>query len=343
MISNAGNGWLWMRSNAGAVLICPDFFDYKNLLTDELEHRYKSVLSFSDRPQCSSIEKALIKFNILGYTRVAAKRYSAEIFHSISDKLSGIAEIIIVKGTCISPCFIDKVKDLSPKTRVICYSWDSISNIKTFPLLAIKADAAYTFDIADCKKYGYGYLPLFYSDKKPHSHAVAKEYKYSFIGSYHGDRVAVLQRIFSHEHDASTYVKIFFQSKLQFAFYYLLDPALRAAPKEWLTFKPLARATITDVAEHSEYVIDIHNANQTGLTMRTWETLGDGHQLVTTNAAVLCHADMREVIVIDRNTGKRWSDSQCTSYLDVMSNSALSVDALSISTWLDNLLARSEN
>ncbi|GJA18757.1 hypothetical protein KAM336_17780 [Aeromonas caviae] len=209
--------------------------------------------------------------------------------------------------------------------------------------MAIKADAAYTFDIADCKKYGYGYLPLFYSDKKKHSHAVAKEYKYSFIGSYHGDRVAVLQRIFSHEHDASTYVKIFFQSKLQFAFYYLLDPALRAAPKEWLTFKPLARATITDVAEHSEYVIDIHNANQTGLTMRTWETLGDGHQLVTTNAAVLCHADMREVIVIDRNTGKRWSDSQCTSYLDVMSNSALSVDALSISTWLDNLLARSEN
>ncbi|MGL6498685.1 hypothetical protein ACSZOJ_09155 [Aeromonas dhakensis] len=205
------------------------FFDYKNLLTDELEHRYESVLSFSDRPQCSSIEKALIKFNILGYTKVAAKRYSAEIFDAIADKLSGIAEIIIVKGTCISPCLIDKVKKLSPKTRVICYSWDSISNIKTFPLLAIKADAAYTFDIADCKKYGYGYLPLFYSDKKNHSHAVAKEYKYSFIGSYHGDRVAVLQRIFSHEHDASTYVKIFFRvnCNLHFTIFLILPCALR--------------------------------------------------------------------------------------------------------------------
>ena len=343
MISNVGNGWLLMRSNAGAVLICPDFFDYKNLLTAELEHRYTSVLSFSDRPKCTSLAKALIKFNILGYAHFAAKKYSDEIFNSISDKLSGIAEVIIVKGTCVSPCLIEKIKKLNPKTRVICYSWDSISNIKTFPLLAVKADAAYTFDIADCKKYGYGYLPLFYSDKKSHTHTVAKKYKYSFIGSYHGDRVSVLQRIFSHEHDVSVYVKIFFQSKLQFAFYYLLDPALRTAPKEWLTFKSLTRAAITDVAEHSEYVIDIHNANQTGLTMRTWETLGDGHQLVTTNAAVLCHADMREIVVIDRNTGKRWSDSQCARYLDAMSNSALSVDALSISTWLDNLLARSEN
>ncbi|MGL6513077.1 hypothetical protein ACSZM2_04285 [Aeromonas hydrophila] len=332
-----------MRSNAGAVLICPDFFDYKNLLTAELECRYTSVLSFSDRPKCTSLAKALIKFNIFGYAHFAAKKYSAEIFDSISDKLSGIAEVIIVKGTCVSPCLIEKIKKLNPKTRVICYSWDSISNIKTFPLLAVKADAAYTFDIADCKKYGYGYLPLFYSDKKSHNHTVAKKYKYSFIGSYHGDRVSVLQRIFSHEHDVSVYVKIFFQSKLQFTFYYLLDPALRTAPKEWLTFKSLTRAAITDVAEHSEYVIDIHNANQTGLTMRTWETLGDGHQLVTTNAAVLCHADMREIVVIDRNTGKRWSDSQCARYLDAMSNSALSVDALSISTWLDNLLARSEN
>ncbi|MFM5750345.1 hypothetical protein ACET6F_06080 [Aeromonas veronii] len=332
-----------MRSNACAVLICPDFFDYKNLLTTELEHRYTSVLSFSDRPKCTSLAKALIKFNIFGYAHFATKKYSAEIFESIADKLSEIAEVIIIKGTCVSPCLIEKIKKLNPKTRVICYSWDSISNIKTFPLLAVKADAAYTFDIADCKKYGYGYLPLFYSDKKSHSHTVAKKYKYSFIGSYHGDRVAVLQRIFSHEHDVSIYVKIFFQSKLQFAFYYLLDSALRTASKEWLTFKPLARATITDVAEHSEYVIDIHNANQTGLTMRTWETLGDGHQLVTTNAAVLCHADMREIVVIDRNTGKRWSDSQCARYLDAMSNSALSVDALSISTWLDNLLARSEN
>lgn len=343
MISNVGNGWLLMRSNAGAVLICPDFFDYKSLLTAELERRYASVLSFSDRPHCTSVEKALIKFNILGYAHVVAKKYSAEIFYSIADKLSEIAEVIIVKGTCVSPCLIEKIKKLNPKTRVICYSWDSISNIKTFPLLAVKADAAYTFDIADCMKYGYTYLPLFYSDKKCYGYSVAKKYKYSFIGSYHGDRVAVLQRILSHENDASVYVKIFFQSKLQFAFYYLLDPALRTAPKEWLTFKPLARATITDVAEHSEYVIDIHNANQTGLTMRTWETLGDRHQLVTTNAAVLCHADMKDVVVIDRNTGKRWSDSQCARYLDEMLDSTLSGDALSISTWLDNLLIKSEN
>lgn len=332
-----------MRSNASAVLICPDFFDYKILLTAELERRYASVLSFSDRPQCTSVAKALIKFNILGYAHVSARKYSEKVFYAIADKLYDIAEVIIVKGTCIAPYFIEEIKKINPKVRVTCYSWDSISNIKTFPLLAAKADVSYTFDLSDCKEYGYRYLPLFYSNNKNRNVTVDKKYKYSFIGSYHGDRVAVLQHLFSHENDSNLYVKIFFQSKLQFAFYYLLDPALRTAPKDWLTFKPLARNKITDVAEHSEYVIDIHNANQTGLTMRTWETLGDGHKLVTTNAAVLCHVDMKEVIIIDRNTGVRWSESQCVQYLDKMSNSALSVDSLSLSTWLDNLLARSEN
>ncbi|MBV7598805.1 hypothetical protein MNZ22_04680 [Aeromonas encheleia] len=332
-----------MQSNAGAVLICPDFFDYKKLLTAELEHRYKTVLAFSDRPLCSSVSKALIKFNILGYAHVASKRYSSEIFKVISGRLPSVEEVIIVKGTCISPCLIESIKKLNPKTRVTCYSWDSISNIKTFPLLAEKADLAYTFDIADSKRYGYGYLPLFYSDKKNHGATTDKKYKYSFIGSYHGDRVSVLQHIFSHEDNANNYVRIFFPSKLQFAFYYLLDSCLRAAPREWITFKPLSRAEIISVAEHSEYIIDIHNANQTGLTMRTWETLGDGHKLVTTNAAVLCHAAMSDVIIIDRNTGKRWSETQCSVYFNEMSYSALSVDSLSLSTWLDNLLARSEN
>ncbi|VEE63541.1 Uncharacterised protein [Shewanella putrefaciens] len=340
-ILNASNKVVGLEQ--GIVFICPAFFDYKALIENDLAMRYKKLLSFSDRPICSSLVKALIKFNIVGSARFFSKRYSKHILDSIREQLESVSEVIIIKGTCIHPDFIDAIKKINPNLRVICYSWDSISNIKTFPLLSVKADATYSFDIADCQKYGYSYLPLFYSDKKSHNHSVTKKYKYSFIGSYHGDRVAVLQRIFFHEHDVSVYVKIFFQSKLQFAFYYLLDPALRTAPKEWLTFKSLARAKITDVAEQSEYVIDIHNANQTGLTMRTWETLGDGHQLVTTNAAVLCHADMREVVVIDRNTGKRWSGPQCARYLDAMSNSAQSVDALSISTWLNNLLARREN
>lgn len=327
----------------GIIFICPSFFDYKTFIENDLAIRYKKVFSFSDRPICSSLVKALIKFNILGAASFYSKRYSKYILGSVREQLESVSEVLIIKGTCIHSDFIDAIKEINPCIRVICYNWDSISNIKSFPLLAAKADSAYSFDLADCKKYGYGYLPLFYSDKKNLKHNVDKKYKYSFIGSYHGDRVAVLKRIFSHESDVNIYIKIFFQSKLQFAFYYLLDSALRTVPKEWLTFKPLARSAITDVAEHSEYIIDIHNANQTGLTMRTWETLGDRHQLVTTNAAILCHADMKDVVVIDRHTGKRWSDLQCARYLDEMSDSALSVDALSISTWLDNLLKKSEN
>jgi hypothetical protein len=212
--------------------------------------------------------------------------------------------------------------------------------------LAKYADSAFTFDVADSISYGYKYLPLFHSERIDISGGIktttkVRQYKFCFIGSYHGDRAYVLSTFLSAEPSESNYVKLFFQSKLQYVFYYLKDPALRAIPREWITFNPVSRIELENVSQQSEYVIDIHHPAQTGLTMRTWETLSKGYRLITTNPSILLHCVDDSVGVIDRKTGKRWTQEQCQAYKDDLSERVPAVfnrEGISISTWIDALL-----
>ena len=333
-----------MANRGSAVLICPDFFDYQRLMSTELLRRFDEVVSFSDRPHCSSIVKAVIKYNIFYSRSYFSKRYSSLLLHALSSKLNSISDIFIIKGTSITPGFIDSIRKLNPATRVVCYTWDSISNIETFPSLAAKSDLSFTFDVEDSIYWGFRYLPLFYSNQTPLEAVLQsslKGFKYSFVGSYHGDRAHVLSTFLSTESSENNYVKLFFQSKLQYIFFYLKDPALRAIPREWITFDPVSRAELENISQQSEYIIDIHHPAQTGLTMRTWETLSKGYRLITTNPSILLHCVDDSVVVIDRKTGKRWTQVQCQAYKDDLSERVPAVfnrEGISISTWIDALL-----
>lgn len=176
--------------------------------------------------------------------------------------------MLIVKGTSIPPDFIDAIRKVNLNVRVVCYTWDSISNIEAFPLLADKSDVSFTFDLEDSVRCGFRYLPLFYSKKislKGDIASSVKCFKYSFVGSYHGDRAYVLATFLSSESAGTNYVKLYFQSRLQYLFYYLKDRELREVPREWITFEPVSRAELETISQQSEYVIDIHHPAQTGI------------------------------------------------------------------------------
>lgn len=341
------SGYLLMANRGSVVLICPDFFDYQRLISTELSRRFDDVVSFSDRPPCSSIVKAIIKYNIFYLRSYFSEKYSKSLLQVLSSNLSDISDVLIIKGTSITPDFIDSIRKVNPAVRVICYTWDSIANIGTFPSLAAKSDLSFTFDVEDSIFWGFRYLPLFYANQTSLVALVAelpsslKCFKHSFVGSYHGDRAYVLSTFLSTDPSESNYVKLFFQSKLQYVFYYLKDPALRAIPREWITFNPVSRIELENISQQSEYVIDIHHPAQTGLTMRTWETLSKGYRLITTNPSILLHCVDDSVGVIDRKTGKRWTQEQCQAYKDDLSERVPAVfnrEGISISTWIDALL-----
>jgi hypothetical protein len=342
-----------MAENNTVLFICPEFFDYKKHITKELTSRYKKVISLPDRPVCSSIAKALIKYNAPLYASMVAKKYSQSIRRLIDSECKNISDVIIVKGTCITPSFVDYLRRKNKNINIVCYSWDSISNIKTFTSLAKVCDRSFTFDLKDSIDYKLTYLPLFYVapdddiDSTLESDSLSTpKINYTFVGSYHGDRIRVLSKFLLKKINVKAFVKIYFQSYLQYIFYFLLDSSLRSCPKNWITFKALSRDELENKVKCSESIIDIHHSGQTGLTMRTWETLHAGHHLITTNPVILLHTTSELVRVIDRDSGNEWTSEQCDEYRFNLQNLVphdLSVSSqnLQLSDWVMALLTKS--
>ncbi|HEE0052320.1 TPA: hypothetical protein R6W46_002457 [Citrobacter freundii] len=335
-----------MTKSNSVLFICPDFFDYKKLVEEELSKHFDKIYSFSDRPVCSSISKALFKYNFPIYASRLSEKYCRDIYDSIADDLSSISEVIVIKGTCITPSFLQKLRSNNHNINITTYTWDSISNIKTFITLSELSNRTYTFDLKDSQKYKIPYLPLFYNSNHHYKLLTGDKeviFDYCFIGSYHGDRVNVLSHFLAGKKFTRTYVKIYFQSRLQYVFHYILNPALRSCPKEWITFKPILRKQLEEITTVSHHTIDIHHQKQTGLTMRTWETLQSNSKLVTTNPTVLAHINSNNVTVIDRDTGLEWSTEQCENYIKnlISEDDRVKISGcLSLSEWVDVLLTK---
>lgn len=322
------------------IFICPDFFNYKEIIEKELSFRYDKVYSFSDRPECSSLHKALIKYNILNFQKVYARKHSKHILDYISNGINDISTVLIVKGTCIDRNFLSHLKIVNPKINIVIYSWDSVKNAPNFLELSKFADSVFSFDPEDCLKYEFSYTPLFfYNDMEKKRHINVKKYDFSFVGSYHSDRVAVLNRFLLNHPNANSFIKIFFQSRLQYLFYFLYDRELRCMPASWLTFNILSNADIEDIYRESTYVIDIHHPSQSGLTMRTWEALSLTTALYTTNIFTLLHDMSGNVRFIERCSGLELNRNivldRVGKYQCLLGDATSSFD---IETWINHLL-----
>tara|TARA_R110002033_G_scaffold96187_1_gene145087 strand:- start:4874 stop:5875 length:1002 start_codon:yes stop_codon:yes gene_type:complete len=332
-----------MPENQDAVLICPAFFDYNDLIERQLKLRFSFVHSFPDMPKCSSIGKALIKYNIVNYNSFVSRKYSETLFNKLLVIIDKISTIVIVKGTCLDSRFIQNIKALKPNIRIVVYSWDSIVNSRGFLKLSELADKSMSFDYADCKKYQFEYLPLFYPDSNDCDDVISiehKMYNYSFIGSYHGDRLKLLYGLLkgNQSNIKPSFIRIYFQSRMQFCVYYFIDPYIRKCPKEWISFDIITRSVMNDIFAKSEFIIDIHHKAQSGLTMRTWETLSLNYKLLTTNSFVLLHQPIASIDILDRSNGNVWNDDAKKQFIAHYSIDNISTESLSLSHWLDELL-----
>ena len=332
------------QSDKITVFVCPNFFNYKEVIEAGLIKKTPNIITFSDRPQSSSFSKAIIKFNVLGLRQYFSRQYSQSLFDKLKPVSHNISTLFIVKGTCIDAKLIHDLKRINSDIKVIIYNWDSVSNAQYFLNLSKVADRVISFDMNDCLNYSFKYVPLFCQHgitKNTPVKQKSKKYHFYFIGSYHSDRINVLKRL-SEINGSESFVRIFFQSKLQYAFYWMLDAHLRKAPKYWITFTALSHQLIDDIAIQSNYAVDIHHDAQYGITMRSWEVIGSKNLLITTNPNILFHVNDETVVVIDRETGREWIESERRAFIDNnLSTLALINDYKCVNTidiWLEKIL-----
>lgn len=195
-------------------------------------------------------------------------------------------DIIFVGHPSLFPkYFFENIRTIFKNTPIINYNWSSIKMYNVLSYLDY-FDKIYSFDRQDCRNYNLQYYPLFYLKEFENvGFKNRKIYNISFIGSaYNSGRLEFIKKwyekvtdlnmtyfiyLFTPEIFKSVYTKIKYPKLSQFFFYHQL---------------PMNE--VVNKFSVSESMIDHPMTIQTGLTIRTFETLAAGLHLYTTNDAI---------------------------------------------------------
>lgn len=288
--------------NKNILFISVSFFGYQNEIFNSIVKRGGNVDLFDERPKNTFFTKALIRINrnSLGY--LINKYYNKII--NITQKRN-YDYIFITKGESISSKSLIKLRKLHPKAKFILYLWDSIINNKNAIKNICYFDYVYSFDKNDCSRYNFRFLPLFYIDTYENNEIEEKkDIDLLFIGTIHSDRYNFIQKINKQilSYKLVSYYYMYFPSIILFYKMKFENKIPRKISKEEFHFKSLGKEDIAKYLRRSNIIIDIQHPKQTGLTMRSIETLGAKRKLITTNVSIKEYDfyNPNNILIIDR-------------------------------------------
>lgn len=286
--------------NKKILYVAPRFFGYEAEIKDELIRRGGQVDFLLDRPFDSPILKAVTRLRREWVIGLADRYYERE-FENL--KANDYDYVLVISGQTLSAKTLSCWKERFPKAQFLLYMWDSFAN-REWALENLKYfDHKFSFDKSDSEKHGLHFRPLFFSPGFEVDQQKDTEFDISFIGTAHSDRYSIVSKI---DHDLesgiSRYWYLYLQAKWVYLAYLLVNRSFRRAKFSEFSFVPLSKPQVQAAFISSKAILDIEHPKQSGLTMRTLETLGARKKLITTNQSVKDYDFYMEenICVIDR-------------------------------------------
>ncbi|UVL28178.1 hypothetical protein [Pseudomonas donghuensis] len=322
-------------ANKKVLLIAPQFFGYEQEIRSEIERRGAQVDFLLDRPFTSAFLKAVTRWR-RQWVMSAAERYYQENTNREAD----YDYVFVVNGQTLSSRVLEQWRSSFKRAKFFLYMWDSFGNRKDVVSNLRYFDHAFTFDRDDAHSHGIHFRPLFFSKGFEKSDDAPVRWDISFIGTAHTDRYAIASKVAKNlGPGVRAYWYLFLQAKWVYWLYRTINPGFRPAKLTDFKFAPLTKADVQQVFFASAAVLDIEHPRQTGLTMRTLETLGARKKLITTNTSVQSYDFFSDsnICVIDRDNPIVPTDFLQTPYIDV--DPAI-YQRYRLEGWLDEILER---
>lgn len=283
------------------LFFSPNFFGIEKVIINELKNMNANVFSFDERPNLSSFSRAVNSI-LPGIFKGKSYKYYKKIIDSVKNEK--IDTILIVKGDQVSLKTLNLFRETFKDAKIILYLWDPISCIKGIDKMLKHYDEVISFDSEDCKKYGFRFRPLFIDVEREKNNS-EKKYDVCFFGTIYGDRPKVLNYIekYCNDNNLKYYGFYFLRGKFMYLYYYLTKKAFRKINKNNISYKPLSQKEIANLIDSSKVVLDINERLQSGLTMRTLETVGIGKKMISTNNCLKEYDFYNEnnILTIDRD------------------------------------------
>lgn len=308
------------------LIICPDFYEYKNLIIKSFNENYDgNVFCFSERPSgffynvSRTFNKSLRSF--------LEKRYLTKIKETINSV--EIDHVIIIRGEIIDEDFINHLKYKNKKVKIINYQWDSVANniniLKTKDLY----DKVISFDIKDCEKYQFDYLPLFWVKKSNGYFGLNN--KIGFIGSYHSDRLNQLNElaVFFKEFDYKLSYKLY----IPFLAYIKNMLKGNVIPINKIFFRKKEFSDIELFYSNVSIVLELPSSTQVGVPLRLFESIAMNKYIIADfdrDFIIKSIPELSHYILnfSDIKNGKKHE----------ISNDKISINQFSLNSWVNKLL-----
>ena len=287
------------------LFIAPIFFGYEKDIQAELEKQGAEVTFIGD-------DKKLWSNNDLSTIKLIVKREYHYLF--------------VIKGEFVQKSVLELFRESNPNAECILYQYDTQKRyphiIKLFDLF----DRVYSFDIEGCQQHNLILRPLFFVNTEKNDTTI--KYDISSVASYYPERLQMIQKLKKQckKDNIKCYFYLYlywkgFVRNFERLYKYFFDINLKSLSKE----KMLA------ILDATKAVLDVPAEKQDGLTMRTFEVIGKGKKLITTNTSIVKYdfynndnifllgsdnlADVKRFLTIEKqNTPKEILDKYSLSF-----------------------------
>jgi hypothetical protein len=270
----------------------PRFFNYPELIADELNKMGYEVDFFDDRPSTNAWIKAAIRIN-KNMIHTYIKKYFNEVMKTVRSKEYDVVFLISGQSLSFSESMIEKIKACQPKAKFVLYQWDSQTNFPYIKQVQKFFDKCYSFDRRDIKETPtLKFLPLFYSRTYEEIGMKSnKDFKYDFcfVGTAHPKKYKFINMMSEQLKEVypKQFIYYFFPSPIVYFYRKVMNEELRKAKYNEFHYVPLKGKEMDEIYIASRCVLDSAQAGQLGLTIRVLEALGARKKLITTNEDIV--------------------------------------------------------
>lgn len=274
------------------LLIMPRFFNYPEIIKEELNNMGYEVDFFDDRPSTNAWVKAVIRINKNLISKYI-ERYFEEVMKTVNSKKYEVVFLISGQSLSFSEDMIEEIKNCQPTAHFVLYQWDSQKNFPYIKKVQKYFDKCYSFDKRDIEENpSLKFLPLFYSRLYEEIGEKQKNeflYDFCFVGTAHPKKYKFIKMMSDQLKEVypNQFIYFFFPSPIVYFYRKIVNKELRHAKYSEFHYVPLKGNELNSLLEQSRCILDSAQAGQVGLTIRVLEALGSKKKLITTNEDVV--------------------------------------------------------
>lgn len=319
-------------------------FNLEKEIENKMEENGAIVTYYDERPSNSNFTKGIIRLKRDIYQKKINSYYQT-ILDTIKNQTFDF--LFVNRGEVVTEYFLKEFRKLQPNCEMIFFTWDSFTN-HTHPTTILQYfDKRFTFDREDAEKFNIGFRPLFYLDKYKNikkEQALKPNYDLLFLGTAHSDRYLISTKVsdLCKEKGFNAFTYYYMHSKAVYFYQKIFDKSFKEFDYKKLSFKSLSTDEIVELYKNANVILDINHPGQKGLTMRTFEAIGAGKKLITTNSEIKKYPfyNPSNFYVIDRNDIRLDISFFQSDYQPIDSDLYFRT---SIEGWLSDIFLKGEN